>query len=211
MFTLGTAAKAAGVSKSTIHRAIKSGRMSARTKDGSGYQIDPAELFRVFPAPTGQSPERRSGTPGTGTIEHRETPRETALSPLQAHLVRLEAELRASKELAETEQKLLDQLLTSERARAEEFRKRADELRSERDRWAGVAESSQRQLTYMTDAAEKPKGAGWWPFRKSAAAAPSARPAKREAPRSAAPVEGPPSALGSALPAGFMLKDSPLL
>src|SRR5215213_4495234 len=115
MFTLGTAAKAAGVSKSTIHRAIKSGRMSARTKDGSGYQIDPAELFRVFPAPSGKTVERHSGNPDAGTMERGATPPAAALSPLQTHLVRLEAELRASKELAETEQKLLDQLLTSER------------------------------------------------------------------------------------------------
>jgi hypothetical protein len=206
MFTLGTAAKAAGVSKSTIHRAIKSGRMSARAKDGSGYQIDPAELFRVFPVPASQTAERHSGYLAPGTTERCATPPEAALSPLQTHLVRLEAELRASKELAETEQKLLDQLLTSERQRAEEFRKRADELRSERDRWAGVAESSQRQLTYI---AEKPKQTGWWPFRRSAAATSSSKPAKREA-RSAAPAEAP-SALGSALPAGFMLKDSPLL
>lgn len=50
MFTLGTAAKATGKSKSTILRAIKSGRMSA-TKNAAKlneYNIDPAELFRVF-------------------------------------------------------------------------------------------------------------------------------------------------------------------
>jgi excisionase family DNA binding protein len=46
--SLREAAKQVHVSKSTILRAIRSGRMSsARTEDG-GYSIDPAELFRVY-------------------------------------------------------------------------------------------------------------------------------------------------------------------
>ena len=49
MYTLGTAAKAAGVSKSTVHLAIRTGKISARSKDGAGYEIDPAEFHRVFP------------------------------------------------------------------------------------------------------------------------------------------------------------------
>lgn len=44
--TLGTAAKATGKSKTTIYRAIKSGKLSA-DYDGE-YSIDPSELFRVF-------------------------------------------------------------------------------------------------------------------------------------------------------------------
>jgi hypothetical protein len=49
VYTLGEAARASGKSKSTIAKAIKSGRVSAaRGVDGS-YQIDPAELHRVYP------------------------------------------------------------------------------------------------------------------------------------------------------------------
>lgn len=52
--SLSAAAKEADRSKSTISRAIKEGRMSAaRCEDGS-YQIDPAELYRVFPVPVPQ-------------------------------------------------------------------------------------------------------------------------------------------------------------
>lgn len=48
-YTLGDAAKATGKSKTTIHRAIKSGKISAvKSIDGS-YSIDPAELHRLFP------------------------------------------------------------------------------------------------------------------------------------------------------------------
>lgn len=48
-YTLGEAAKATGKSKATVSKAIKSGRISA-TKDETGaFQIDPAELHRVYP------------------------------------------------------------------------------------------------------------------------------------------------------------------
>lgn len=48
-YTLGTATKATGLSKTTLHRAIKSGRISATKKEDGSYEIDPAELHRVFP------------------------------------------------------------------------------------------------------------------------------------------------------------------
>lgn len=52
--SLSAAAKEVDRSKSTLSRAIRDGRMSAtRCEDGS-YQIDPAELFRVFPSPVAQ-------------------------------------------------------------------------------------------------------------------------------------------------------------
>src|SRR3954464_6981427 len=49
-YTLGQAAKATGLSKMTIQRALKSGRLSGHKDDTGAYQIDPAELHRVFPA-----------------------------------------------------------------------------------------------------------------------------------------------------------------
>lgn len=49
MYTLGTAAAAAGVSKTTLRRAIQSGRLSAIRCDDGSYEIDPAELHRAFP------------------------------------------------------------------------------------------------------------------------------------------------------------------
>ena len=49
MYTLGETARASGKSKSTIAKAIKSSRVSALRGDGGSYQIDPAELHRVYP------------------------------------------------------------------------------------------------------------------------------------------------------------------
>lgn len=46
------AAKRTGKSIPTITRAIKSGKISAEKTVSGGYLIDPAELFRVFPALT---------------------------------------------------------------------------------------------------------------------------------------------------------------
>jgi excisionase family DNA binding protein len=46
--TLGTAAKATGVSKSTVYRAVKSGKLSASRNIDGEYEIDPAELHRVY-------------------------------------------------------------------------------------------------------------------------------------------------------------------
>jgi hypothetical protein len=47
--TLNEAAKASGRSKGTISKALNTGRLSYISKTDSGYQIDPSELFRVFP------------------------------------------------------------------------------------------------------------------------------------------------------------------
>jgi excisionase family DNA binding protein len=48
MLSLGEAARQADVSKTTIHRAIKSGRISALKNEGGTYSIDPAEISRAF-------------------------------------------------------------------------------------------------------------------------------------------------------------------
>jgi hypothetical protein len=70
--SLGQAAKETGLDKSTISRAIKTGRLSAQRKDRGGYEIDPAELFRVF-SPAAKKPERLpSDVPQETLLEHRE-------------------------------------------------------------------------------------------------------------------------------------------
>jgi multidrug efflux pump subunit AcrA (membrane-fusion protein) len=172
MFSLGTAAKAAGVSKSTIHRAVASGRMSARSKGSAGYEIDPAELFRVFPPQSEQEKANRAqevAEPGSSetrgeTIERSGMP----VAELLARVARLEAELQAARTMSEFEQKRATELVAVERQRAEDARQRADELKAERDRWAAALEASQRQITHLTTKAEtleKPRG--WWPFRRA--------------------------------------------
>jgi hypothetical protein len=62
MLTLGQAAKETGLSKTAISRAIKSGRLSAIKNEQGEYQIDPAELFRVYPVTVNvdSKPERQA-------------------------------------------------------------------------------------------------------------------------------------------------------
>lgn len=81
--TLGEAARAAGVSKATISKALANGRVSYVEKTTAGYQIDPAELFRVFP------PKRLNPV----VSEHVETPvNTTAVSALEVELLRQQLE-----------------------------------------------------------------------------------------------------------------------
>ena len=51
-YTLTKAAEATGKGKSTIHRAIKSGKLSATRHDDGSYSIDASELHRAFPRNT---------------------------------------------------------------------------------------------------------------------------------------------------------------
>ncbi len=52
-YTLGQAAKATGLSKMTLSRAIKKGTISASKNEAGEFVMDPAELHRVFPPVTG--------------------------------------------------------------------------------------------------------------------------------------------------------------
>ena len=65
-YTLGTAAKATGKAKSTILRAVKSGKISATKKHDGSYEIEPAELHRVFP------PNSAQQAPSNDTQPHEE-------------------------------------------------------------------------------------------------------------------------------------------
>ena len=72
-FSLSQAAKETGKGKSSIHRAIKSGRLSAQRHEDGTYSIDAAELFRAFPpAPpepvVGQPSEPHQEPPATPSV-----------------------------------------------------------------------------------------------------------------------------------------------
>jgi hypothetical protein len=61
-YTLGSAARACGLNKTTVLRAIKAGKVSA-TRDPHGqWAIDPAELHRVYP-PVADSDAEQPPTP----------------------------------------------------------------------------------------------------------------------------------------------------
>lgn len=112
-YTLGDAAKATGKSKTTLHRAIKSGRISASKSEDGSYSIDPAELHRVFPAAT-------TGTPPNLLPRNDE---EQLSNTLEALRIRLEIQQKER----ERERAFLQETIA--------------DLREDRDKWRQQATS----------------------------------------------------------------------
>ena len=115
--SLREAAQQAGTSKSTILRAIQSGRLSATRTDDGGYSIDPSELCRVYPPrpETDHSADQSVGQGATGLSLD-------AATELRIRNAQLEAGFNALKAILEAEKKHLE------------------EIREDRDRWAAQAE-----------------------------------------------------------------------
>ena len=49
MYTIATAAAAVGRNKTAILRAIKAGKISVAKDENGEWQIDPADLHRIYP------------------------------------------------------------------------------------------------------------------------------------------------------------------
>jgi excisionase family DNA binding protein len=111
--SLREAAHEVGISKSTILRAIQSGRLLAPRKDDGGYAIDPDELFRVYrPKDPDREPEPDLG-PAAAQNGHEKngheqnglerddaaTAEDAAPAELAARMAALEVELRGLKDL----------------------------------------------------------------------------------------------------------------
>lgn len=65
--TLSQAAKETGVSKATLSKALKTGKISYVDKTDAGYKIDPAELFRVYPPKQDVNPSSEQSETHTQT------------------------------------------------------------------------------------------------------------------------------------------------
>ena len=153
-FGLRQAAQQAGTSKSTILRAIQSGRLSAtRTEDG-GYSIDAAELFRVYPPRSNtdadQCSERSEGQDAT-TSRNSERPDPTDFE-MRLQQAREQVALEARAKLAEE--------------RLADLKQQLDELKRQRDKWQEQAE----RLALAPPSASSPstEAPGWWPWRRRA-------------------------------------------
>lgn len=113
--TLNQAAKECGRAKSTLSKAIKSGKLSAERGDKGAFLIDPAELFRVFPK---SSHDDQSGPMGNTQNEqgNRDLEREVEALRKEIDTANLERERERSQ--------LTDQI--------EDLRKRLDRESEER-------------------------------------------------------------------------------
>jgi hypothetical protein len=86
-YTLGQAAKAVGMSKTSILRSIKAGRISAGRDEIGQWAIEACELHRVYP------PLTEDTDTGNGTGERAVTGGETALAEAHARAALAEARL----------------------------------------------------------------------------------------------------------------------
>lgn len=99
-YTLGQAAKATGKAKGTISNAVKQGRLSASKNDKGEYEIDAAELHRVY-SPVQQASNVDDVAPVSNTAE---------IDALNAQIA------------------ILTDMLERERTNADEWRKQAQHL-----------------------------------------------------------------------------------
>lgn len=118
MHTLGSAAKLTGKSKSTLLRAIQSGRMSGSKDDNGNYQIETSELLRVFPATV-----RGASDDAPRTDERNGTER---------------AEIEGLRALAEERQRTIDDLRRRLDQESEERRKLTAMLTDQRTPTRGI-------------------------------------------------------------------------
>ena len=137
-FTLGEAAKQAGVSKPTLSKAIKTGRLSAERQPDGSYRIQPAELFRVYP------PETHGNGLARSEFDERETGNDNRLVGDEVAGLRERLALLTVEREREREQ-LTDQI--------EDLRRRLD-AEAEARRTEG---EERRKLTaLLTDQSRKP-------------------------------------------------------
>ena len=69
MFTITEAAKQTGLTRAGIHKAIKTGRLSATKDDSGNYWIDAAELFRVYMPVDRESKQEPVNLPNTAEYQ----------------------------------------------------------------------------------------------------------------------------------------------
>lgn len=115
-YSLSEAARVTGKNKSTILRAIKSGRISATKHDDGSYSIEPVELDRVFPL-VNLDMDATGGAPVA--TQQFATPRNPQAQPLEVAL--------------------LEERLRSREERIRDLESQLEDTREQRDRWQDEA------------------------------------------------------------------------
>lgn len=147
-YSAGEAAKATGVSVPTITRAIKSGRISANRRDGGGYDIDPAELHRVFPAVS-------SNSNATPSMLGDETPTESRA---------LQVEIRMLRERMEEKEAEARAAIADRDTTISDLRKRLDSEADERRRLTALLTHQAEMPAPEPREAPTERPRRWWQF-----------------------------------------------
>lgn len=124
MLSLADAAKQVGRDKTTLLRAIQKGKISASKTPQDEWQVDPAELFRVYtPAATASVQDAADATIRTPDAA--------------SEIIRLQRELEVLNQERERERR--------------QFEDRISDLRGERDRLLSVMEDHAGTVKLLTD------------------------------------------------------------
>jgi hypothetical protein len=109
MYSLATAAAACGLNKSTVLRAIKAGKISATRNVHSEWQIDPAELHRVYPPASVVAAKdgRTEAGPQYASSDARSQSAEERLTELKAMLDDMRGQRDSWQQMAESVKLLL--------------------------------------------------------------------------------------------------------
>ena len=121
-YTLSKAAEATGKNKATIQRAIKSGKISAAKNSSGAYQIDPAELHRVFEATTQHVTQHSNATKRNTDVTNKNNPDNSALQRI--------AELEKDLAVAEERKNGLEGQMHHLSETVDDLRKRLDQSES---------------------------------------------------------------------------------
>lgn len=132
--SLGQAAKEAQLSKSTISRAIKEGRLSADKNNNGSYSIDPSELFRVYP------PKGKTTVSATALIDEEQPLKRQQNNGLQKEIDMLRERLLDKEKHIDTLQAQIEDVkherdkwhiqVVSKDARLEDMRSEEDKLKT---------------------------------------------------------------------------------
>jgi hypothetical protein len=140
-YSLAEAARASGKSKMTIQRAIKGGKISASRNEDGSYDIDPAELHRMFPAVPGDDPD-------TGNMGHDDT--SSDINMLQLEIKMRDEKIAFLQAERERERKILQDGV-------DDLRHRLDQSEEERRK-------TQAQLTALLTDQRPDRRRRWWPW-----------------------------------------------
>jgi DNA-binding transcriptional MerR regulator len=153
-WSISQAAKETGLSKSTISRAIKAGRVSALRQDDGAYLIEPAELFRVYPRRVAQPlPDARHEAVRNPREEAYATPLHD-VEILQVKLAMTEALLQQERENSKKQQETV-----------EDLRRRLD---AASEKVLALAQPVQPSIDARHEAPRNPpQPRRWWSWKKS--------------------------------------------
>lgn len=141
--SLGQAAKETNLSKSTISRAIKEGRLSANKNDNGSYSIDPSELFRVYPPKSNTTVDATEKLDTTQLIDY------SSINGLQKEIDMLRERLRDKDQHIDTlSSQIEDVQQERDKWHQQVIKKdvRLEDMRSEEEKLKSALEAAQKPL-----------------------------------------------------------------